>query len=94
MPEALTLEKMKILEKLTQVEESVAALDESVQNIEAVLFGERGEKGVVGKLTDMVDVAKKIDGTINWIAKLVVGALILAALPALANFINIVLHRT
>lgn len=93
MPDPLTLEKMKIFEKLTQVEDTVSKLDKSVKEIQSVLFGEKGEKGVVGKLTDMVEVANKIYGTISWIAKLILGTLVLAALPTIANFINIILHH-
>lgn len=88
----LSLEKMKIDERLKTVEKSLTSLDGTIQEIQAVLFGERGEKGVVGKLKDLIEVANKIETTIGWIAKLIFGALILAALPSVATFINMITH--
>lgn len=71
---------------------NMETLAEEVREIKTVLFGDKGEKGVVSKLTDMIDVAKKIEAILWWISKLIVGALILAALPSITNFFNIVTH--
>lgn len=92
MSNNLTLEKLKVSERLILVESSVASLDKTVTGMNTVLFGEKGEKGVVAKLSDMHDIAKRIEGTISWIAKLIFGAILLAALPSISSFINIVLH--
>ncbi len=92
MSDGLTLEKMKVSERLKTLEESNGVLNESLQEIKVVLFGEKGEKGVVSKLTDMVDIANKIESVLSWIAKLIFGALVLASLPSLASFINTITH--
>ena len=88
----LTLEKMKVNERLGALETTVQSLDNSVQEVKSVLFGDKGEKGVVGKLNDMVVVAKKIDSTITFIARLIIGTIIVAALPSITAFVNSVLH--
>lgn len=71
---------------------SMEILAQDVKEIKIVLFGDKGEKGVVSKLSDMIDVAKKIEGILWWISRLVFGALVLAALPSLTSFLNMVTH--
>lgn len=88
----LTLEKLRIDERLKSVEKTISNLDTSVQDINGVLFGNKGAEGVVSKLNNLIKIAQSVASTMVWIARLIGGAIILAALPSITNFINMVTH--
>ena len=93
MSDGLTLEKMKVSERLVSLEGTVNKLDGSVQEIKNVLFGEKGEKGVVAQQKEMIELIKKFEGTVWGGMKLIVGAILLAALPSVAEYISMVLRH-
>jgi hypothetical protein len=93
MSDGLTLEKMKVGERLASMETSVNTLNDSVQEIRIVLFGEKGEKGVVSQLKEMVALGEKIEKTVWGGVKLIVGSILLAALPSMAEYLNQIFHH-
>ena len=93
MGDGLTLEKAKVVNRLENVETSVLKLDSSVQEIKSVLFGEKGEKGVVATLHEIAGMVKKGVDAVIWTAKLILGALLLAALPSITAFISMIMNK-
>lgn len=87
MADGLTLEKLKVSERLEGLEKSVTKLDKSVNEISSVLFGERGEDGVVHQLREMnklVTIAKNLMAKIFYA---ILGLIGVAAFPYITEFI-------
>lgn len=107
MAEELTLEKLKIDERLRSVEEHMTEakitntnlikgfedMKESVTKLEHIVFG-NGEKGVVHKLDDLVAMAAQVRGVLKRIFWTIAGVLLIAAIPSLTKFLHDITHAT
>lgn len=94
MSDKLTLEKIKISERLESLEVTVNNLDTSVKDIKEVLFGEKGEGGVVHKLTELNQLANGVKNGIGKVFWAVIGVIGLGALPYMTDFLNRIMHHS
>jgi len=102
MSEELTLEKLRIDERLRAVEEhmaegkpireqliqSMSILTESITKLEHTVFG-NGVNGVVQKVDRLEGLAKVICSILSKILWLVASAVVLAALPRVVQFLHL-----
>lgn len=101
MSDGLTLEKMKIDERLRSVESHMAEAQEARKNIigkletlnvsvvklEKTVFG-NGEKGVVHKLDELVELANQVRSVLKRIFWIISSAILIAVLPNIVHFID------
>lgn len=99
MGDGLTLEKMKVAEKLESYEstqnsliKSVDNLDKSVNEIKAVLFGEKGENGVVHEMRELKNIANIIKASIGKALWALMGIIGLGLLPYITEILNKITH--
>lgn len=83
----LTLEKLKVSERLEKLEDSIGKLDKSVTDISSVLFGERGEEGVVHQLREMNKLVTSAKALMGKIFYAICGLIGVAAFPYITEFI-------
>lgn len=84
----LTLEKLKVSERLEKLEESTTTLNKSVNDISSVLFGEKGEEGVVHQLRE---INKLVVGAKQLMAKIfyaILGLIGVASFPYLIEALH------
>lgn len=82
----LTLEKLRVSERLE-------SLEKTLNDIKVVLFGEKGEDGIVQELREIKGIFKVVE-TVLWKCFIgICGIVGLGTLPYLTDFINKVVHK-
>lgn len=109
MSDGLTLEKLKIVERLEFVETHMkvgeenrktlmtgfTALETSVRSIEATLFGEKGELGIVQQMNAFLKIANGIKWVLTKIFMAICTAIALAVFPKIIGYLSILMqHHT
>lgn len=103
----LSLEKLKINDRLIKVEEHMiegvetrktlmtgfSKLESKIDQIDAIVFGDKEKVGIIHQVNSLVDSAKVIQGVIKRIFWLIASTILLASLPSIADFIAKVLHK-
>ena len=104
MSDDLTLEKMRIVEKLADIEKhiqegqfvrgqivnSMDSLTKSVIKLEATVFGDTDKVGIVHEVKHLVKSAEEIKSTLKRIFWIVATALLVAALPKVTEFFHLI----
>lgn len=103
----LTLEKLRVKERLEAVEEHMKTGEENrqvlikgfdelkttVKGMEATLFGDKGEIGIIQKIDAFLKIADAIKTILTRIFVSICSAMVFAALPNVLKWISIALSK-
>lgn len=87
MGDQLTLEKLKVSERLEKLETSITTLDKSVNDISGVLFGEKGGDGVVHQLREINKLICSAKEVMSKIFLAILGLIGVSSFPYIMEFI-------
>lgn len=93
MGDGLTLEKLKVSERLEKLEASITSLDKTVNDVSGVLFGEKGADGVVHQLREINKLICSAKEVMSKIFLAIVGLIGVSSFPYIADFLAKVTHR-
>ena len=103
----LSLEKLKINDRLIKVEEHMiegvetrkvllsgfSKLETKIDQIDGVVFGNKDKVGILHQVTELSNSAKEIQSVMKRIFWLIASTVLVASLPMVSEFITKVLHK-